>query len=56
MPRARTFKKADLQRAIAVAREADFPIQRIEITKAGTISLIPGKPAEDQAENPARTA
>jgi hypothetical protein len=45
--RERTFKKADLQRAITVAREAEFPIERIEITKDGRIVLIPGTPPKE---------
>ena len=45
----RTFKQADLERAIRAARACDLPIFRSEVTKDGRIILIhfdvPGTPS-----------
>lgn len=55
----KTFKQADLQRAIRATRACDLPIFRSEITKDGRIILVhfnvPGEPAvaanDDSASN-----
>ena len=36
----RTFKQADLERAIRAARACDLPIFRSEVTKEGRIILV----------------
>jgi hypothetical protein len=36
----RTFKQADLERAIRAARACDLPILRSEVTKDGRIILV----------------
>ena len=38
------FKKTDVRRAAIAAKEAGIEIARIEISKAGTISVVAGKP------------
>lgn len=47
MPRgACTFRQRDLTKALKAAKDAGVPVARYEIDRAGTITIVTGKPAE----------
>jgi hypothetical protein len=47
MPKAKsTFRKNDVKRAIAAVESAGVKVERVEIDKAGKISLIPSNGAQ----------
>jgi len=45
------FKKTDVTRAVAAVRTAGLDVARVEI-EAGKITVVPGKPANDETVNP----
>jgi len=47
MPRrASTFKKADLTRAAKAVQAAGLDIARVEVSREGLITVVPGKPSD----------
>jgi hypothetical protein len=51
-----TFRKADLKRAFKAASAAGVEVQRVEVSKDGTISIITGasagQPDKQNPQNP----
>jgi hypothetical protein len=46
MRRPSSFKKTDVTRATKAVRDAGLDVARVEISKDGVITVVPGKPAE----------
>lgn len=53
-PKKKTWRQADVKRAIAAAEEAGLSSYRVEVASDGTISVIVGDPADTADPNPYR--
>ena len=52
-PRSRNlFKRNDLRRAVRSAQEAGLTVRRVDVSQEGTISVIVGEPAGNEAAAP----